>query len=330
MNYVIKRILNMNYSNFFKEINKVHKETKKSKIYIFFDMIYCGFKYKAGYIDYRLFKMYDMNDMERKTIITRGVNNEYIKLLNDMNYIDEFKDKAKFNNKYNKFLNRDFILINENNYNDYLNFIKKHNEFIAKPLSESCGKGIEKIIVNHSEERKIFEKLLKNNQLLLEEIAVQHKDMSSLHPYSINTIRIVTIYGEVAAALLRIGNNKNIVDNFNHEGLCAKIEIEEGIIKYPAIDKNGVLYTKHPITNEKIIGFKIPFWNDAIKLVKDASKLNDKVNYIGWDICIGPDKPFIIEANEFPGYDLYALPAHRDNNIGLKPYFDEIINKYKK
>ena len=330
MNYIVKRILNMNYKNFFIEINVVHKESKKPRIFIFFDMINCGFKYKAGYIDYRLFKMYEMNKKERKTIITRGINNDYIKLLNDSNYIGVFSDKAKFNEVYKKYLCRDFLLISEDNYEEYLKFVSRHNEFIAKPLSESCGKGVEKIKIDNTNEREIFDNLISNKQLLLEEVAVQHKDLNKLHPYSINTIRVVTIYGNVVYALLRIGNNKNVVDNFNHEGLCAKIEIEKGDIKFPAIDKKGNVYENHPLTNENIIGFKIPYWQEVVKLVKDASKLNDKVNYIGWDICIGTDKPFIIEANEYPGHDLYQLPAHRDNNIGLKPYFDKVINEYKK
>ena len=329
MNYILKRILNMNYANFFKEINIVHKESKKFSISIFFDMIICGFKYKAGYTDYRLFKMYDMNKDERKTIITRGINNDYIKLLNDPNFIGVFNDKAKFNEIYKNYLNRDFLLL-DNNYDEFLNFVSKHNEFIAKPLSESCGKGVEKVEIKDNNQKKVYDSLIENKQLLIEELAKQHQDLNKLHPYSINTIRVVTIYGEVVYALLRIGNNKNIVDNFNHEGLCAKIEIEKGSIDFPAIDKKGNIYNNHPLTNEKIIGFEVPYWDKVIELVKDASKLNDKVNYIGWDICIGADKPFIIEANEYPGHDLYQLPAHRNNNYGLKPYFDEIINKYKK
>ena len=53
----------------FKAIEEINKETGKSKFLIFNDIIYCGFKYQAGYSDYKLFKMYDMNNKERATRI---------------------------------------------------------------------------------------------------------------------------------------------------------------------------------------------------------------------------------------------------------------------
>ena len=73
LKYLFKRILKMNYKKFFDTINLVHKRSKKNRLLIFFDIIICGFKYQAGYMDYNLFEMYNMNSKERKTIITRGI-----------------------------------------------------------------------------------------------------------------------------------------------------------------------------------------------------------------------------------------------------------------
>ena len=81
-----------------------------------------------------------------------------------------------------------------------------------------------------------------------------------MHPYSINTVRIVTLNTHVVAAYLRIGNNKNIVDNFNHEGLLALVDIDTGQITYDAIDKLGRTYATHPLTGTKINGLTIPMW----------------------------------------------------------------------
>ena len=46
----------MNYQKMFNTIKEISKETKKSKLFIFNDMVYCGFKYQAGYSDYKLYK----------------------------------------------------------------------------------------------------------------------------------------------------------------------------------------------------------------------------------------------------------------------------------
>ena len=70
MKYVINRIFNMSLKNMFKQINVVNERSGKNKILIFFDMIVCGFKYQAGYMDYMLFEMYNLSSKQRKTFIS--------------------------------------------------------------------------------------------------------------------------------------------------------------------------------------------------------------------------------------------------------------------
>lgn len=325
--YLIKRICNMNFSNFFNTLNDVHKKTGKNKVYIFFDMIICGFKYQAGYIDYNLFEMYNMNRYERSTVITRGINNEIIKKYNDPEYMKIFNDKVKFNERFNKYLKRDWLELTGNNKKEFAKFCEKHPKFVAKPTKESCGKGVEIIDSTDKKIYDLYNDLYNNKQILVEEIAVQCKKLSDLHPDSINTLRVVTLKGTVVTALLRIGNNHNNVDNFNHEGLCVPIDIEDGIIKYQAIDKKGNLYEKHPITKKEIVGFKVPKWNEVKKICEQAALEIPQVGYIGWDVCVTKDDICFIEANEFPGHDLYGLPPHRTNNIGLLPKFQEAMKK---
>lgn len=330
--YVIKRIFSMNVKKMFEEIDKIHKKTNKNKISIFFDMIYCGFKYQAGYMDYQLFEMYNLNKSERKTILTRGINNSLIKEYNNKDYWYIFDQKEIFNKKFEKYLNRNWFYINDN-YEDFEKFIKQKKEIIIKPTSLSCGVGVEKIkIEKNTDIKKLYNKCIKNNTLLIEEVAKQHKDIEKLHKSSVNTIRIVTLRNHynvtsIVAALIRIGTNNEVVDNFNHGGVCCTIDIEKGIINSPAIDKKGNIYNNHPTTNVKLIGYKIPYWDKVKNLVIEASKIVPEIGLIGWDICIGPDKPSIIEANQFPGHDLYQLPPHRKNNIGILPTFNEAINK---
>jgi glutathione synthase/RimK-type ligase-like ATP-grasp enzyme len=327
LKYLFKRICGMNYKGFFNTIKDVHKKTGKNSIIIFFDIIYCGFKYQAGYIDYNLFEMYNMNKYERKTVITRGINNEIITKYNDPEYMKIFNDKIKFNKKFNKYLKRDWLEITENNLEEFKKFCKKHPKFIAKPTKESCGKGVEIIDSTNKDINKIHNELFITKRYLVEELATQCKEINDLHPDSINTLRVVTLKGIVVTALLRIGNNHNHVDNFNHEGLCVPIDVEDGIIKYKAIDKKGNLYEKHPITNKEIVGFKVPKWEEVKKLCEQAALEIPQVGYIGWDVCVTKDDICFIEANEFPGHDLYGLPPHRTNNIGLLPKFKEAMKK---
>ena len=90
--YLLKRIKGMNYKQMFDTIDFVHTKNNKSKISIFFDIIHCGLKYQAGYMDYKIFEMYNLNEEQRKTIITRGINNKIVKKYNNPEYTKYFSN----------------------------------------------------------------------------------------------------------------------------------------------------------------------------------------------------------------------------------------------
>lgn len=325
--YLFQRITRMDYKRFFQTINAIHKKTNKNRIFLFFDSIYCGFKYQAGYLDYQLFEMYNLNKEQRKTIITRGINNEFIRRFNDKSFTHIFSNKLEFNQRFSKYLKRDWLELTNNNYAEFQQFIQKHPNIIAKPVDGTCGKGIEKLQVKPKEARSTYEHLLANQEVLVEEVATQCEAINKLHPYSINTLRIVTLKQEVVAAYIRIGNHQNCVDNFNSDGLAAPINIETGIIDYPAIDKHDHIYERHPLTNEPILWLTIPKWEKIKEFCIKAAKEIPEVGYIGWDVCVRDDGPLLIEGNDFPGHDIYQLPPHRTNNQGMLPIFEKVINK---
>lgn len=327
--YLFERIKNMDYKRMFRVIDELHEKTGKNKLFLFCDIVNCGIRYQAGYLDYRLFEMYDLNKEQRKTILTRGINNNIVKKYNDPEYRDIFRNKLKFNKKFAKYLNRDWMEIkpDSSNYEEFTSFTKKHKEIVVKPIDECCGKGIEILKINSKNCKEIYENLLETKRFLVEEVATQCKEIAALHPSSINTLRIVTLNHEIVAAFIRIGNNNNVVDNFNHDGLAAPINIETGIVDYKAIDKKMNIYAKHPLTNADILGFKIPKWEETKEFVKKASYESEKELYIGWDVCLSDKGPLLIEGNEFPGHDIYQLPPHRTNGMGVLPRFKKAMEK---
>ena len=324
--YLIKRILKMNYKQFFDTIDEVHSKTNKNKLAIFIDIINCGIKYQAGYIDYNLFEMYNLTKEERKTIITRGINNEILKKYNDQTKAYIFEDKALFNKLYDKYLNREWIFLKDN-LEEFKEYLKGKDEIIVKPLSLSCGKGVEKIKVSDYEPEELYNHLIKTERFLVEDVAKQNKEISKIYPESVNTVRIVTLNKKVVAAFIRFGNLGNVVDNFNHDGMVTTINIETGIVEYPALDKKKNIYEIHPYTNEKIIGLKIPMWDKVKELCIEACSVTPEIGYIGWDVCVGEKEPCLIEGNDFPGHDLYQLPIHRNNGIGLLPIFEKAMEE---
>lgn len=331
VSYMIKRITSMNYGNMFKTIDLVKKKSNKPKFIIFCDMVYCGLRFGAGYVDYYQFQMYNMKNSEKKTIITRGINNSICKKYNDKTEIYKFEDKAIFNKIFDKYLNRDWLKLDgeEENLDLFIKFCKKHPVIIVKPLDASCGKGVEKIDTKNMDIKSLYHKLIRNKQTLIEEVADQNHVLNEIYPLSVNTLRVVTLNKKVVTAYLRIGNDGNVVDNFNHGGMVTAVNIDNGMIEFPAIDKATKVYEIHPYTNKKIVGTQIPMWDDVKKLCIEASKVVPKVGYVAWDVCLGEKKPCLIEGNDFPGHDLYQLPVHRKGNIGLLPIFKKAMGEKK-
>lgn len=328
--YIAKRIKDMNYGNLLKKVEFVSRKTKKPKIIILFDMIYCGFVYQAGYMDYDLFEMYNLNRKQRKTVLTRGINNKYIKEFNNPSFNHFFSNKNEFNEKFNPYLKREWLILDGKNEQAFEHMIKNKEFIIVKPLSGSCGKGIEKLKVLDYKPNELYQYLMDSTLLLVEEVIVQNEELNHLNPSSINTIRMITISKNkkagIIAAYLRIGNGR-VVDNFNSGGMVVPINIDTGIIEYPALDKAGNLYTEHPTSNVTIKGFKIPMWEEAKALAKEVTQVIPEVGLVGWDISISDKGPLLVEGNEYPGHDIYQLPPHRTNGIGMVPEFDRALKE---
>lgn len=325
--YILKRLKEMDKKAMFEKIDSIHEKTGKSKIYLLYDIQKCARKYGAGYMDYDLFEMYNLSKEQRNTYITRGRNNEIVSKYNNKEYFHIFENKDEFNTLFKDYIKRDWIKVKDTPKEDVIAFMKKHSEFMAKPIDGGCGHGIEKINTsNYKSLNEIYDKLTdENNNFELEEVIKQHPEVSKIYPDAINTVRVVTILKDnvphIICAYFRIGNGK-YVDNFNSGGMVAPVNELTGEVMDRAIDKKKNLYENHPQTGSKIKGFKFPDWDKAISMCKEASKVVPQMGYIGWDVCFTPNGPIFVEGNEFPGHDIYQLPEHTPNKIGMMPKFN--------
>lgn len=327
LTYVFKRLFHMNYGAMLKKINSIHKKTGKSRVFIFRDMKDCAVKYGAGYMDYDLFEMYNMTDEQRDTCLTRGRNDALVKKYNDPDYAGVFISKLDFNKRFAAYVRRDFVAVKEENREEILAFLQKHPVFVAKPVDGACGKGIEKLnLEDFSSKEDCLSYLLGlGGNFELEELLTQHPAVSAIYPHAINTVRAVTILrdGEphLVCTYFRIGNGGRHVDNFNSGGMVVPVDEKTGIVLDKAIDKNKTLYAEHPMTGTPIKGFQFPDWEKAIALVHGAAREIPQMAYVGWDIAFTPDGPCLVEGNNFPGHDIYQLPEHTPDKIGVYPKF---------
>lgn len=325
--YLFKRILKLDYSNMIKIAKAVSKKTNKNLLFILFDMTKCGLKYQAGYYDYQEFEFYNLNKEQRETYLTRGKNNEIIKKFNDKSKFYIFDNKEEMYKIYNKFLKRQWMVLNENNYNDFLDFFKQNKVIIVKPIDGEGGKGIEKYeYINDEESKIVYSSLLFKKQLLVEQCIKQHPDMNKLYNKSVNTLRMFTFYKDGQAyflqAILKVGNG-GVVDNFSSGGMYTYVD-DEGTVYAEAIDQMNNKYYKHPISNETIVGFKVPMFKEAVGMVKEAAKVVPEMGYIGWDVAISEDGPVLVEGNCYPGV-FQVKPSLVEKKEGIIPKYNKVM-----
>lgn len=334
MKRIIERIKGFDIKRMFKMINVIKNRSGESFVHIFLDIFRCWIKFGSGYMDYYLFYFEDLSDTKKATYINVAVNKDYVRHCNNPKFYHYFNEKPEFLERYKEFIKRDYIDLRKCSYEEYIAFATKHKEFIVKPIDGLCGKGVELIKTNGQDLKSIYDTLISNEQLLLEERIKQHRAINEIYDGSINTIRIVTLNknGKVSIMFraMRIGNKGKVVDNFNNGGLLAVID-EDGVIRKPVLDKDNNVYTKHPMTNTSIVGFKIPRFNEIISLCEKLALVTPEIGLTGWDIAVSDDGLDVVEGNQIPGYDIYQSREQLDDDqLGIKEKFDDAIYPEKK
>ena len=332
LSYAAKRALKMDWGRMLETAKMLHKKTGKSTAWLLKDMVQCALKYNAGYMDYKIAAMYNLNDAQRRTVITRGISNSIVRRMNDKAYWFNFDDKTTFNTLFADQVGRKWIKVDESLTAEALaDFLSDLPNVLYKPLEGSSGVGIVKF------EKKDWEgdlpAFLKKVQGmgagLLEELLIQHPDMSRLCPTSVNTVRIATLLGDkqegIVYAFLRIGNGK-VMDNVDQGGMAARVDLNSGKLLTVAADKAGNVFDRHPMTGTPIVGFTIPYFEEAKQMCLTAMHKVPQVRFVAWDVAITADGPRFIEGNSFPSHAVPQFAAHYPDGIGILPEFRKFID----
>lgn len=331
LTYFFKRLVKMDWAAMWKTTALLRERSGRSRLWLLQDMLRCAVKYNAGYVDYKIAQMYKLNDAQRRTVITRGISNDIVRRMNDKAYWHFFDDKTQFNELFKEWIPRKWLLIREDTKPADLAQMMALPQLIGKPLEGSSGQGIQRYTPEDWKDGpESFLKRLKADGIgILEEIVIQHPAMASLCPTSVNTCRIATLLGDkregIVYAFLRIGNGK-VMDNVDCGGMAARIDLDSGTLLTVGADKAGNTYTRHPITGTEIVGFTVPYWEEAKAMCLEAAKKVPQMRFVAWDVAITPDGPTFIEGNSFPSHAVPQFAAHYPDGIGILPEFRKFMD----
>lgn len=331
--YKFRAIFKGNYKGFNKTIKTIHDKTKKPKIQLLFDILWCLLRYGAGHNDYRVFAFYDLNSKERDTYLTRFRNKKIIDTLNNSKYSEYFDNKAIFNKKFKDYLNRDAYDIKDLDLKGFEDVINKHPILFCKPYNGDSGKGIERLDIKDFKSVAFMKKYIEEKNIgVLEEVVIQDKRMAKVNPNAVNCMRLVTVLNgkdvDLLYGVVKFGTTTDYVDNMGRGGsVSGPVDIKTGKVLYDLKDMHGNVFSEHPTSHIKFIGFQVPMFKEAVKLVKEAAKVVPEVRQVGWDVAITEKGPAIIEGNNWTDYMFCQLPEHTKNKVGLMPYYREILKK---
>lgn len=329
--YIARVLSGATFGKMFEKINAIHEKTGKSKAFLFADMVGCALRYGAGYNDYIIFEYYNMNAKERKTYLSRIKNKKLITMLNNPEYSRIFEEKNLFDEKFTEFLGREVLDVAKIDLERFKTFIEGKEFIFAKPYVGESGYGIEKLKVADfatTEEMWAYITNPEKDFGLIEEMIPQHPQAAEIYPYSLNCLRVVTVVvnGEahVLYGVFKMGNNGKFVDNLENGGLACHIDMDTGIVTGQGHTSALVNYDAHPATGIKFVGYQLPFMDEVKEMVKKAALVIPQCGYIGWDVCLTPTGPAIVEGNDYPAYDFPQLPDPDKPRIGLLPKLEKL------
>lgn len=331
---ILNRFELASFKRMFNNALSVSKISGHSLLYVLFDMSKCILRDNVGYMEYNLFHFIDKPDAIRKTYVDYNCSQILFKTLNDEQANKIFDNKLLFNERFKKYIGRNFIDAAHCDFDDFSNFCKGKSQIFCKPKDSCSGKGIYKIIsIDDNTDLKTLHSFMINNDLMCEDVVIQHDQMNNLNSSSINTVRITTVLKDDIVypmySVLRIGTNNSKVDNVSSGGIYTVLSDEGKIINPCWSDKTISTYSYHPTNNFSLIGFEVPFFKQAVELCKKAALIEKKVRYVGWDVAICKDGPIIIEGNQLPGYDMPQNYYVTGIDEGLLPKFEKILGKIR-
>ena len=134
-------------------------------------------------------------------------------------------------------------------------------------------------------------------------------------------VRVILYRNEPAMAMLRLPTKEsNGRANLHQGGIGTGIDLDTGITHH-AVQRNR-LVSKHPDTGRPVVGMRVPYWDEVIRLSRRVSEAVG-LGYIGVDVVIDAEGgPMLLEANARPG-----LAIQIANGQGLTPRLEEIDDR---
>lgn len=304
---------------------KVSNKIEKNLFNITLDILSCEKKYGISYKEYLKNEIYLLTDLQRECYISDKQNNTWIEKYNNKNYESFFTDTNKFYTTFQHFINRDYFIIDGKNYNKFVEYLIGKSKIVAKPKRKNSKQKPAIIRINaKTDRRKLYDTLLKNKTIILEEFIRQTKELNNISESAVNSIIFTTFIDDKG--------KMNILNRIFKIGILnSRLETDW---LYTILDSSGkVLYKPISLFNEKTNCSKIKInidnyvFNDLKKLEEFVTYIAGEfkeVRYVSWNVTFTDKGPTLLSA-DFNPIVFNIKPSINSDFIGLKKEYKKII-----
>ncbi|MFS0867483.1 sugar-transfer associated ATP-grasp domain-containing protein [Microbacterium sp. 179-B 1A2 NHS] len=322
--FFVKRVVNFDRDRVLQFARQSARLSTAPLGWVVLDMLWCSVRYETTFENYSEWDFRILRPRERKTYMTDPKSFHLSRRLNDDSRRAVFDDKLQFAERFGDELGREWIDLRQTDAAAFGAFVSRHPRIIAKNPGGVGGNGISLLdSADIDDPAATRDELITAGQVLVEEVLVQHPDMASLYPRSVNSLRVVSYLdpdGEVhvLAGVLKIGNG-GVIDNFSNGGMYTMLD-ERGRALHAASDEEGRPFAEHPVTGVTITGFQVPLYDEVLALVDRLARTVPAMPYIGWDVAITASGPVVIEGNHNTGV-FQSKPSVSGIRSGLLPRY---------
>ncbi len=197
-------------------------------------------------------------------------------------------------------------------------------DLFAKPALGTRGQGVKRWIYEKERDRyssengdllmqeQIIEHLLESSRkqpYILQENLRNHPNISGLSLGGLCNVRVLTACPpdgrpEYIGSQLNMPLGKSLASNIQGRSIAAPVRKSDGALgRAIATGLDADRLHQHPDTGNKIVGVRVPHWNEIIQLCLQAHGAFPVFTSVGWDVAITEKGPVIVEGNPVWGVD---------------------------
>ncbi|GAA4482682.1 sugar-transfer associated ATP-grasp domain-containing protein [Microbacterium panaciterrae] len=327
LGYLAERARRINVGSVIERAREASAQHGKAVPAVVVDMLWSAGRHNVGFQDYIDYDFAILNRAERATYMTHPVSNQISERYAHPDYRHLFHDKIEFDETFSDFLRREWMVVKPGNADELRAFVERLGTVIVKTPMGQAGSGVFRYHAADVTDWNAFHAdLLGQGRLLVEEVIKQHPDLAAVCPGTVNTTRVTAFFDGTTTHILAMAQKfgrGEVSDQMSFGGFYTMLD-DDGHAVSAGYDSHGHVHELHPDSGFRIADFQLPLIDEVKAFVDQVARVVPQVQYVGWDIVVGPDGPVLVEGNW--GAGVYEnKPSVSGIRIGHKPRYQAAI-----